>query len=137
MDSFIHLQRRWYTDESTIGIFTFDDLTLYSLEDTVRKNGVKIYGKTAIPSGRYEVVLTYSNRFKKLMPLLLNVPNFNGVRIHSGNKPEHTEGCILVGTERPPDQKNIILGSRTAFTQMMEKLEPAIHQGKIYIDITG
>lgn len=57
----------------------------------------KVYGKTAIPSGEYECSYTYSARFKKMLPLLLNVKGFEGVRIHSGNSAKDTEGCILCG----------------------------------------
>ena len=137
MDSLITVRRKWYTDKSTIGELTFDDFKCFTLEDTVRKDGIKVYGKTAIQGGRYEVVLTYSERFKKFMPLLLNVPKFEGIRIHSGNKPEDTEGCILVGLVRPPDQKDLILDSRAAFSLLMAKLEPASKVGKIQIGITG
>ena len=61
-----------------------------------------------------------SNRFKKVMPLLLNVPEFEGIRIHSGNTNHDTEGCILVGKTRSTD---FIGGSRTAFTSLMAKLQ--------------
>ncbi len=57
----------------------------------------KVYGQTAIPSGEYECAYTYSVRFKKMLPLLLNVKGFEGVRIHSGNSAKDTEGCILCG----------------------------------------
>ena len=50
-----------------------------------------------IPAGTYEVRLTYSPRFKKDLPLLMNVPGRTGIRIHTGSKPEHSQGCILVG----------------------------------------
>lgn len=72
----------------------------YTLEDIVRPAGVKINGKTAIPAGEYSLSLTMSNRFKKILPLLANVPNFSGVRMHGGNTSEDTEGCILVGRSR-------------------------------------
>jgi hypothetical protein len=72
----------------------------YALEDVVRPKGVKIDGQTAIPAGEYKISLTMSNRFKKILPLLANVPNFSGIRIHGGNTSENTEGCILVGRAR-------------------------------------
>ena len=67
-----------------------------TLEDTVR-TGEKVYGKTAIPAGRYELRLTYSQRFKRVMPQIMDVPNFSGIRIHSGNTEKDTDGCLLVG----------------------------------------
>lgn len=62
-----------------------------TLEDVVRPKGEKVYGQTAIPEGKYKVIITMSNRFKKMLPLILDVPNFAGVRIHSGNYADHKE----------------------------------------------
>ena len=72
-----------------------------TLEDTFRDltKQKKVYGETAIPAGVYQVKVTMSNRFKKLMPILIDVPGFEGVRVHAGNKPEDTEGCILIGVK--------------------------------------
>lgn len=70
-----------------------------TLEDKVRDltKEVKVFGETAIPAGIYKINITYSNRFKRDLPLLLNVPQFDGIRIHPGNTAEDTHGCILVG----------------------------------------
>jgi hypothetical protein len=87
----------------------------------------KVPGKTAIPSGMYKVVITPSARFKRPMPLLLNVPNFEGIRIHWGNTDADTEGCILVGrTQKPPD---FIGESRLAFDALFPKIKAALDSG--------
>lgn len=98
------LVRRWRTDDTTMGELYHGDIKLcYMLEDKYREiigNSVvewKVSGRTAIPAGRYPLIQTMSNRFKRVMPLLVGVPGFAGVRIHSGNTHEDTEGCLLVG----------------------------------------
>jgi len=70
----------------------------YTLEDALRV--VKIKHETAIEVGIYKVVLSLSNRFKKVMPEVLNVPNFKGVRVHGGNRDNNTSGCPLLGAKR-------------------------------------
>ncbi len=72
-------------------------------------SGRKIKGRTAIPEGRYPVVVTLSARFGRWLPLLVGVPMFTGIRIHAGNTASHTGGCILVGENR---QKGMVLNSR-------------------------
>lgn len=105
----------------------------YTLEDTVRP--VKIPKETAIPAGRYRVVLNDSQRFKKRLPLLLAVPNFEGVRIHAGNTEADTEGCVLVGITRTADR---IHDSRRALGLLMSHLEHATQKGEeIWITITN
>lgn len=129
------LVRRWFTTQSTIGTLSlFDDArneTWYTCEDRVRTTG-KVPGSTAIPAGRYQVVITYSQRFKCKMPLLLNVPGFEGIRIHPGNTAADTEGCLLVGLERGPDQ---VLRSREAYRQLLIHLEPAVEREKVWLTI--
>jgi hypothetical protein len=97
----MHLQvvRKWYSENSTIGEFYVDGkLLCHTLEDRVRAQGApKIYGKTAIPAGTYGLIMNLSTRFKEVMPLLLKVPGYEGVRIHAGNKDADTLGCVLLG----------------------------------------
>jgi len=97
----------------------------FILEDVVRPD--KVYGKTAIPEGTYEVLITWSPRFKRQLPLLVNVPNYQGVRIHPGNTPDHTEGCLLPGTTRAADS---VGESRKAFDKLFAKIEAARGRGE-------
>lgn len=94
----------------------------------------KVPGNTAIPSGRYQVIINQSQRFGKLMPLLVGVKGFAGVRIHSGNTAADTLGCLLTGSAR---NVNKVIGSRMAFEALMPKLEAAVAAGeKIFITIS-
>lgn len=117
----IHVKRLYNTENSTIGEMTIDGIfECFTLEDKERP--VKIKSETAIPKGTYKVIINMSNRFKKLLPLLLNVPNFEGVRIHPGNSNHDTEGCILVGRTR---SKDYIGQSRKAFNSLFLKMQKA------------
>lgn len=94
----------------------------------------KIKNETAIPAGKYEIIITRSVHFKnKLLPLLLNVPNYEGVRIHSGNRPEDTEGCILVGRTKNED---FVGKSRLAFQPLFDKMQAALETERVFIEIT-
>jgi len=117
----IQIKRLHKTNKSTIGELTIDGkFECYTLEDIERD--VKIKAETAIPKGTYKVIINQSNRFKRLMPLLLNVPNFEGVRIHAGNTNHDTEGCILVGRTRGVD---FIGQSRKAYDSLFKKMQEA------------
>jgi len=110
--------REEFTKNSTIGSLYIDGTFFcYTLEDVVRAE--KIYGETAIPYGEYRVILSYSNRFKKILPEVLNVPNYSGVRIHAGNTKKDTHGCPLVGLTK---SKDFVGMSRVAFNKLMERL---------------
>lgn len=125
------LQRMWFTDKSTIGALFIDKLFFcYSLEDAVRE--VKIANETAIPYGKYQVIISKSPKFGRLLPELLDVPGFTGVRIHSGNLPSETSGCILVGRERGVD---CLSSSRVAFDEFFAKLETGLREGEVWLEI--
>ncbi len=124
--------RQWLTSKSSMGRLSINGVFFcHTLEDPVR--AVKIPKETAIGYGRYEVVITPSVRFKRDMPLLLNVPNFQGVRIHAGNGPDDTEGCILVGMERGFDK---VWRSREAYDALFQRIKLALDSGdKVYCSI--
>ena len=112
----------------------------WCLEDRVRevstasgwqwKREYKVPGQTAIPSGHYELQITHSNRFNRELPLLLNVPDFSGIRMHAGNTEEDTEGCILVG-------KGIVnhklVSSQLALYDLMQFLFTV--KGKVFVEV--
>ena len=117
------------------GVYVCDTLedTDRGLDDTMDVEEIKklkVYGKTAIPVGIYPVTITYSPRFKKNLPLLLNVKGYEGVRIHSGNTDKDTLGCILVGQNK---QVGKVLNSRKMFDILYRELVKT--KGRIIIDI--
>lgn len=142
MDIFIERDRR--TNYSTISkCFINGVFECFIIEDVDRGlrasmtldeiNKRKVKGKTAIPAGRYEVIVDRSIHFKKDLPLLLDVPGYEGIRIHPGNTAADTEGCLLPGTVRGVD---MVMNSRTAFTQLFEKIKTALSKKeKIYITL--
>lgn len=118
----------------TIGMIMIDDgFECWTCEDTVRADGEKVFGQTAIPAGSYDVTITFSPHFQRDLPLVNDVPNFSGVRIHPGNTPADTEGCVLVGQDRLP---KAVGRSRAAFDVLFEKLQAALRDGqKITLEI--
>lgn len=97
----------------------------------------KIHGQTAIPAGNYQLAITFSNRFQRLLPEVIRVKGFQGIRIHTGNTPEHTEGCLLVGIY-DPNVPDFVGNSRVIFSKLMSKLSIAAKFEKItieYIDL--
>lgn len=112
-----------------------------TLEDTVRdlnKNGKfdngekKVYAKTAIPYGTYEIKWTYSPRFKKYTPQLMNVPSFEGIRIHAGNTSADTEGCLLLGENK---KVGMVLNSRATINKFYPLIKEACSKEKVTIEI--
>ena len=126
----------------TIGKLYVDDAYFCdTLEDTVRdinKSGKsdngeqKIKGKTAIPYGTYEIKWTYSPRFKKYTPQLMNVPSFEGIRVHAGNTSADTEGCLILGENK---QVGKVLNSRATINKFYPIIKEACSNGKVTIEI--
>jgi len=130
----IKVVRKEFTEKSTIGeLFIDNNFFCYTLEDKVRaETEAKVYGQTAIPKGKYEVIINYSNRFKQQMPLLLNVKGFEGIRIHKGNTDVDTHGCLLLGKSK---SKDFIGLSNLAYNEFMMMLKKATKGEKITIEI--
>ncbi len=140
----ITLDRAWKRKGYTISrLYINGELFCNALEDEDRGlrqdmdlatiKAKKIAGETAIPSGTYMVTLTYSPRFRKMLPLLNDVPGFSGVRIHSGNTAKDTEGCILVGQNLA---KGKVLNSRDWYAKLLEKMQAAwAKKDHVIIDI--
>ena len=114
--------RKSFTEEYTIGKLYIDDMYFCdTLEDKVRdlQKEQKVFGQTAIPYGKYKFIINYSEHFKRSLPLLLNVPNFEGVRIHAGNFAKDTEGCLLVGENKIKGQ---LVNSKVTFDKLFDIL---------------
>ena len=120
------LERSWCGPVCTIGTLRVDgEFAAFTLEDVVREE--KIAGETAIPAGEYNVVITPSARFKRDLPLVEDVPGFEGIRIHPGNDAGDTEGCILVGLAKG---KDYVSESRKAFDILFPKIKSALDAGE-------
>jgi hypothetical protein len=123
--------RDTYSKKSTISkLYVNDTFICDVLEDICRDTNrdgdlndlgeTKVYGETAIPAGTYKMIINISPRFKKLLPRLIGVAGYDGVLIHTGNLPEHTHGCLLVGTRGIDCIKG---GTSTpAMTKLMKEL---------------
>ena len=136
----LDLQRTERGDRYTMGRLAIDgepfcdtlEPTDRHLDAITMRPEQKLYGQTAIPTGSYPVVLTYSPRFKRTLPLLKNVPHFEGIRIHPGNSATDTAGCILVGRQATPGR---LTDSRQTLRQLMTTLTHRSQEQEISITI--
>lgn len=114
-------------EDFTLGKFYVDGKFLgFTCEDKDRKledGGQKVYGQTAIPRGTYKVILSYSHHFNKTMPEILNVPGFEGIRIHGGNTDKDTLGCLLLGSVRTSKGVANCAGVNTKLINLLEEAE--------------
>ncbi len=133
--------RRWFTDDATEGELSLNGAReCWTLEDRARDldsetppgeiERVKVQGKTAIPTGRYRVVLEHSARFGPDTLTLISVPGFKYIRVHAGNKADDTEGCPLVGQEQASKTDNWIGASGAALKALKAKVIPRIRAGE-------
>lgn len=155
----ITLSRFKFTPSSTLGQIHIDGessfyssaldqmMPMFSLEDKDRDLhdymteeeilGVKIPKETAIPYGKYQVVLSFSNRFQKIMPEVLNVKGFKGIRIHNGSFIHDTEGCPLIGYKwffLPDQNQYMVSKSRDCFNEFMPTLKRKIETENVYLE---
>lgn len=138
------LDRKWCKDSYSIGNLYIDGQKFCNtcedkdrgLTDNMTVQEIKtkkVYGETAIPKGTYTVTLTYSNKFKKVMPLINNVKGFDGIRIHSGTTAKDSLGCVLVGENKEVGK---VLNSRATYNKLFSILKAASDKGeKITITI--
>lgn len=142
MELILHLKRR-FKSSYTIGSLFIDDVYFCdTLEDQVRALPAncpntpqgrgcdckeKIFGETAIPEGRYNVILRHSPKFKRTLPAVENVPHFLGILFHAGTTEADSHGCILVGENKI---KGRLINSRATEAKLIEILKSAIQSGK-------
>lgn len=148
----IKVIREILTPTETLGsLYINNKFFCYTLEDVDRKlkntdaiefvKAHKVKANTAIPSGEYRIILSMSNRFKRIMPEVLNVPAFQGIRFHGGNTHLDSEGCILIAKQRHINKlsawqgiKNWVFGSQEK--QLVAEMQKALSNGeKIYLAI--
>ncbi len=130
------LKRIELTTVATRGVLLLNGaLIAVTMEDVVRPT--KTPGETAIRAGRYDVVVSHSPRFDVPLPLLLDVPEFSGVRIHTGNTPRDTEGCILVADSFNFDSLTNVISSRPAFVRLFDAIKHCTGRGTCSITITN
>lgn len=140
----IILKRVDFRPESTISDVIINGATFCNVcEDTDRGldskmplaqlEKMKVAGKTAIPYGIYEITISYSPRFKKMLPLLHNVPAYEGVRIHAGNTHKDTQGCLLPGKDTGAGW---VSNSRYWFGRLMNLLQDTLKKERVFIEIT-
>ena len=132
----ILVKREYKKKDYTIGkMYINGEYFCDTLEDTDRGlactmslaelKEVKEYGRTAIPTGEYVLTAEYSNRFKKVLPLIHDVPAFSGIRIHSGNSAADTEGCLLLGVATNPEENGWVSNSRKTLNEFMKVISYA------------
>ncbi len=134
----IVVERKYYKEEYTIGNMSIDgEWFCNTLEDKDRglsqslslsqNKKLKVYGKTAIPKGVYDVEIYFWNKYRINVPLLKDVPAFTGILIHNGKDKDNTLGCILVGLNKI---KGKLIDGKKYLTELTKIIEDAKSKGK-------
>lgn len=111
----------------------------YTIEDKVRAKAgmwnklLKVYAETAIPYGRYPVLVTWSNRFKRMLTGVFNVPDFEGIRIHNGSTAKSSAGCIIVSSRRLAD--GMILNEKETMNKICDLVAEKQKTEKVFLTI--
>ena len=111
----------------------------YTVEDKVRakagfwKRVLKVYAKTAIPYGYYPVLVTWSNRFNRMLTGIFKVPDFEGIRVHNGSSANSSAGCVIVSYKR--NGQGWLLNEKAAMNDFCNKVEEKQKTEKIFISI--
>lgn len=143
MDLF--LERKILNDNSTEGNLLIEKKWFcHTIEDKVRakpgmwKSENKVFAKTAIPYGRYEVAVTWSNKFQRRLPLIINVPDFEGIRIHNGTSELSSAGCVIVSfksDDGPDSKRNRLVNDKKAMNDLCDLIEKTQKKEKVWINI--
>ena len=135
------LERKIFNQNSTEGnLYVNGKWFCNTIEDRVRakpnewKKELKIYGKTAIPYGKYPVLVTWSNRFKRQLTGVFNVPDFEGIRIHNGSSELSSAGCIIVSYE-DDDTNHKLINDKAAMNDLCDIVAHAQKTEKITLTI--
>ena len=135
------LSRKIFNKTSTEGNLYINGVWFCNtIEDVVRakpgewKKELKVYAKTAIPYGKYPVLVTWSNRFKRMLTGVFNVPDFEGIRIHNGTSELSSAGCVIVSYE-DDDANHKLLNDKRAMNDLTKLIEKTQKTEKIYLEI--
>lgn len=135
------LERKYHNENSTEGnLYINGQWFCNTIEDKVRakpgewKSELKVYAKTAIPYGKYPVLVTWSNKFNRLLTGVFNVPDFDGIRIHNGTSELSSAGCIIV-SYKDDDVNHRLINDKAAMNDLCRRVEEAQKTEKIWLKI--
>lgn len=138
----LKLERKIFNETSTEGnLYVNGKWFCNTIEDKVRAkpgqwhSSLKIYGQTAIPYGKYPVLVTWSNRFKRQLTGVFNVPDFEGIRIHNGTSENSSAGCIIV-SYKDDDANHKLINDKAAMNDLCKLVEEAQKSEKVFLTIT-